>query len=65
MRLEARQVVDRALAVRRRDHERGIGTDFARHSGPRRLNRRDGIRQRSILRAVGVFECATIQREVR
>jgi hypothetical protein len=49
MRLEAREVVDRALAVRRRDHERGVCADFARDFGPRRFDRRDGIRQGSVL----------------
>jgi hypothetical protein len=31
MRLKEREVVDGALAVRRRDHEPWIRTDFARH----------------------------------
>jgi hypothetical protein len=52
VRLEVREVVDRALAMRRRDHERRVRADIARHSAPRRFDSRDGIGQGSVLRIV-------------
>ena len=52
VRLEVREVVDRALAMRRRDHQRRVHADFARHSAPRLFDSRDGIGQGSVLRIV-------------
>ena len=52
VRLEVREVVDRALAMRCRDHQRRVRADFARHSAPRRFDSRDGIGQGSVLRIV-------------
>jgi len=52
VRLEVREVVDRALAMRCRDHEPRVRADFARHSALRRFDRRDGIGQGSVLRIV-------------
>jgi hypothetical protein len=54
VRLEVREVVDRALAMRCRDHERWVRADFERHSesAPRRFDSRDGIGQGSVLRIV-------------
>jgi hypothetical protein len=52
VRLEVREVVDRALAMRRRDHECRVRADFARHSAPRRFDSRDEIGQGSVLRIV-------------
>ena len=52
VRLEVREVVDRWLAMRCRDHGRRVRADFARHSAPRRFDSRDGIGQGSVLRIV-------------
>ena len=52
VRLEVREVVNRAFAMRCRDHERRVRADFARHSAPRRFDSRDEIGQGSILRIV-------------
>jgi hypothetical protein len=52
VRLEVREVVDRMLAMRCRDHERRVGADFARYSALRRFDSSDGIGQGSVLRIV-------------
>jgi hypothetical protein len=50
VRLEVREVVDRALAMRYCDHEPRIRADFVHHSALRRFGRRDGTGQGSVLR---------------
>ena len=52
MRLETLEIVDGALAMRRRDHERGVRADFACHFAPCRFDCRDGICQSSVLDSV-------------
>ena len=53
MRLEAREIVDGALAVRRCDHERGVRADFARYFAPCCFDGRDRICQGSALNNSG------------
>ena len=49
MRLEMLEIVDGALAMRRRDHEPGVRADFARHFAPCRFDCRNRICQGSVL----------------
>jgi hypothetical protein len=49
MRLETREIIDGALAMRRRNHERGVRANLARHFAPCRFDGRDGICQGSVL----------------
>ncbi len=54
MRLEKREIVDGALAMRRRDHECGVHADFVRDFAPCRFDCRDGICQSPILDSYGL-----------
>jgi hypothetical protein len=49
MRLETREIIDGALAMRLPNHERGVRADFARHFAPCRFDCRDGICQGPVL----------------
>ena len=49
MGLKTREIIDGALAMRRRNHERGVGADFARNFAPCRFDCRDGICEGSVL----------------